>query len=263
MCHYIGDTQNGKKQGKGKLLFSDGSYYEGDFKDDLYTGVGTLHLKEYRYVGEFFNGKKQGKGKIEYFVEKKVYEGEFMDDLPSGFGKEIYENGVIYEGFFVNGKKHNKGKLTLANGGEYIGEFKNDSLEGNGYFKWNETKNYKGQWKENCIDGFGVFTDGDKKYIGYFEKDLKNGLGANYYVNNNVYIVSRWKEDKIEDGIAIVFDREGKEDIVKIQNNIIAKKYTEEEVFNNRIKESVSYLDLKRFYDEKILSGFYCNINFE
>lgn len=263
MCHYIGDTQNGKKQGKGKLLFSDGSYYEGDFKDDLYTGVGTLHLKEYRYVGEFFNGKKQGKGKIEYFAEKKVYEGEFMDDLPSGFGKEIYENGVIYEGFFMNGKKHNKGKLTLANGGEYIGEFKNDSLEGNGYFKWNDTKNYKGQWKDNCIDGFGVFTDGDKKYIGYFKKDLKNGLGANYYVNNNVYIVSRWKEDKIEDGISIVFDREGKEDIVKIQNNIIAIKYTEEEVLNNKIKESVSYLDLKRFYNEKIFSGFYCNINFE
>ena len=115
MCHYIGDTQNGKKQGKGKLLFSDGSYYEGDFKDDLYTGVGTLHLKEYRYVGEFFNGKKQGKGKIEYFAEKKVYEGEFMDDLPSGFGKEIYENGVIYEGFFMNGKKHNKGKTAHNN----------------------------------------------------------------------------------------------------------------------------------------------------
>ena len=244
------------------MLFSDGSYYEGEFKDDLYSGTGTLHLKEYRYVGEFYNGKKQGKGKIEYFAEKKVYEGEFMNDLPSGYGKEIYENGVIYQGFFVNGKKHNKGKLTLANGGEYIGEFNNDCLQGNGYFKWNHTKNYKGQWKNNCIDGFGVFTDRDKKYIGYFEKDLKSGIGANYYVNNNVYIVSRWREDKIEDGIAIVFDGEGKEDIVKIQNNIIAMKYNEEDVSNNRIKDSENYLELKKFYDEKILSGFYCNINF-
>ena len=215
-------------------------------------------------MGEFSQGKKSGKGKIEYFSpEKKIYEGEFVEDYPSGYGKEVYENGVCYEGFFLKGKKNNKGKLTLSNGGQYIGDFKEDILAGNGFFKWSESKNYKGEWKNNCIDGFGVFTDGDKKYIGYYQKDLKNGVGANYYVNNNIYIITKWKDDKIINGIALVYDKEGKEEIVKIENNIIAKKFTQDEVSANKIKNTPDYREIKNFFVEKIQSGFYCNINFD
>ena len=62
---YIGDIIDGKKQGKGKLIFIDGSYYEGNFKDDLFNGKGIYVRNDSIYKGDFLNGKKNGKGKIE------------------------------------------------------------------------------------------------------------------------------------------------------------------------------------------------------
>ena len=41
LWHFMGELQNGKRQGKGKILFLDGGYYEGEFKDDNYHGIVT------------------------------------------------------------------------------------------------------------------------------------------------------------------------------------------------------------------------------
>ena len=64
-AQYIGDIIDGKKQGKGKLIFTDGSYYEGNFKDDLFNGKGIFVRNDCIYKGDFLNGRKHGKGKIE------------------------------------------------------------------------------------------------------------------------------------------------------------------------------------------------------
>ena len=219
LWHFMGEIQNGKRQGKGKILFPDGGYYEGEFKDDNYHGKGTLLVKEYKYTGEFEEGKKKGKGKIEYFnPSKKIYEGSFIDDVQCGYGKELSEDGTYYEGFFANGKKDNKGKLILPNGNVYTGEFNDDVIEGNGEFKWSALKYYKGEWKDNCIDGFGVFTEDDKEYIGYFTKNVKNGIGANYYIDNYIFMVAKWKNDNLCDGLSIVIDKDNKESLVLIKN---------------------------------------------
>jgi hypothetical protein len=34
---------DGVKEGHGKLIYSDGAYYEGDFKNDRMEGKGTLY----------------------------------------------------------------------------------------------------------------------------------------------------------------------------------------------------------------------------
>ena len=164
-------------------------------------------------------GKKKGKGKIEYFnPSKKIYEGSFIDDVQCGYGKELSEDGTYYEGFFANGKKDNKGKLILPNGNVYTGEFNDDVIEGNGEFKWSALKYYKGEWKDNCIDGFGVFTEDDKEYIGYFTKNVKNGIGANYYIDNYIFMVAKWKNDNLCDGLSIVIDKDNKESLMLIKN---------------------------------------------
>lgn len=36
----------GKKHGRGILIFEDGAYYDGDFKDDRMTGKGILYYRE-------------------------------------------------------------------------------------------------------------------------------------------------------------------------------------------------------------------------
>ena len=154
---------------------------------------------------------------MEYFIpEKKIYEGNFIDDVQ--YGKELSEDGTYYEGFFANGKKDNKGKLILPNGNVYTGEFNDDVIEGNGEFKWSALKYYKGEWKDNCIDGFGVFTKDDKEYIGYFTKNVKNGIGANYYIDNYIFMVAKWKNDNLCDGLSIVIDKDNKESLVLIKN---------------------------------------------
>ena len=47
------------------MEFIDGTKYEGDFKNDVYDGIGVLTLKDgKKYEGEFKEGKIKGKGKF-------------------------------------------------------------------------------------------------------------------------------------------------------------------------------------------------------
>ncbi len=40
-AHYEGQYEEGKKHGKGKLVFADGSFYEGDFDNNDIHGRGV------------------------------------------------------------------------------------------------------------------------------------------------------------------------------------------------------------------------------
>ena len=68
---YNGIIIDGKKEGKGKLIYPDGSFYEGNFKNDLFNGKGIFVNNNWIYKGDFLNGKKHGKGKIEINIIKK------------------------------------------------------------------------------------------------------------------------------------------------------------------------------------------------
>mmetsp|Transcript_12319 Transcript_12319/g.26598 ORF Transcript_12319/g.26598 Transcript_12319/m.26598 type:complete len:225 (-) Transcript_12319:778-1452(-) len=83
---YEGPMENGKRQGKGKYTWSNGTIYEGDYVDN----------------------KKHGRGKFT-FPDKSTYEGEFVEDRIEGQGTYVYSNGDIYQGQFLAGKRHGKG----------------------------------------------------------------------------------------------------------------------------------------------------------
>lgn len=243
-----------------KVTYPDGSIYEGEFRNDKFNGNGILITKEFRYEGGFLNGKKNGKGKIEYIAEGQVYEkyeGNFINDYKDGYGIEILENGTCYKGNFSKGKKEGQGRMYLENGCEYIGEFNNDLIEGIGFFKWNKNKTYNGEWKNNCINGMGVFIDNDKKYIGYFINDKKNGIGANYFMIGDMYIVSKWKNDKRENGICLLYNKNREEEIAKIEGGSVQKPMSREDIINSKIEETNMYKELKNFYVENIESGKY------
>ena len=67
--YYFGYWCDDKKNGRGRILYVNGTLYEGDFKNDQYDGFGTLkaHSRGYdevsEYVGGFENGIYHGKGK--------------------------------------------------------------------------------------------------------------------------------------------------------------------------------------------------------
>ena len=106
---YMGEYSSNKKNGKGRLIFSDKSFYEGNFKNDDFDGYGTYKTKKYVYEGQFLSGKKNGDGKITYFLKNSEYEGQFTNDLKDGFGTEKYTDGSTYKGQFKNDLKKEKG----------------------------------------------------------------------------------------------------------------------------------------------------------
>lgn len=70
-----GDCVNGY----GKLVYPNGDYYEGFFK----------------------NGLKHGKGKIDYSKTRTIYFTEFREDKPIGWGCILnYEGDTLNQGFF-------------------------------------------------------------------------------------------------------------------------------------------------------------------
>ena len=58
-----------KRNGKGKTIFSDGDTYEGEWKDNNYHGIGVYkHSDGEVYIGQYVNGKREGLGKFISFI---------------------------------------------------------------------------------------------------------------------------------------------------------------------------------------------------
>lgn len=78
---------------KGVMSMIDGSSYEGCFKNDVYSGFGTLRMIDGTiFSGIFIEGKCPKIGWIE-FEEGDIYEGEVDDFKPEGLGKMTHALG--------------------------------------------------------------------------------------------------------------------------------------------------------------------------
>ena len=62
---YSGElTEEGAMEGLGKLYKEEGSFYVGEFRDDMAEGEGTLILANGNmYQGHFYNNEPNGKGR--------------------------------------------------------------------------------------------------------------------------------------------------------------------------------------------------------
>ena len=58
---YAGEYLNKKKNGKGRLIFSDKSFYEGNFKNDEFEGFGFSEPKNMCMKANFHAEKKMGR----------------------------------------------------------------------------------------------------------------------------------------------------------------------------------------------------------
>ena len=77
---------NGKFEGNGKYIFKDGSYYIGQWKNNLRNGKGIYY---------------HSNGNI-------IYEGDYVNDKREGNGKLAMEHGEYYIGQFKNGLRNGK-----------------------------------------------------------------------------------------------------------------------------------------------------------
>ncbi|WP_354471085.1 AAA family ATPase [Lysinibacillus parviboronicapiens] len=166
-------------------------FYEGQFRNDLMDGYGTLYyeedviapFKELRmqnlqlhqpqYEGDFVHGMKKGKGTQYYPSGFLQYKGDFMWNHMQGAGRLYYApekptaeelaTGITklqYEGYFFEDLKHGKGKVYSRQG----------VLEA------------EGQFKEDAMTGKGTlyYANGQAKYIGELVNGDKHGRGDFY-----------------------------------------------------------------------------------
>ena len=121
---YSGKYKVGKKHGYGTIKYKSGDIYKGEFKSDLFNGIGEYIWNDgLKYNGDWKNGKMNGKGTLTHASGEK-YSGEFKDDKKHGKAYYILPDGTTYEGGYKNDMFHGKGKFTDPMGKIIEGTFK-------------------------------------------------------------------------------------------------------------------------------------------
>ena len=205
-------SPNWEKEIFGIQINPNGSKYVGLFKKGMYEGRGRLIFRKGDYFeGEFKNNKANGFGKY-VNINGEIYIGNWLDDKQEGKGELILKNGCRYIGDFKNGKENGKGKIIWPDSSFYEGDFVNNYFEGYGIYMMRNKKNYIGQWKMGQMNGFGIFNYPDgKSYKGYFEKDKKNGFGI-YSGKNNLRYEGKYKKGK-QYGIGRIINEKGEKQL--------------------------------------------------
>ncbi len=191
---YSGDLVDGKKNGKGTYVYSDGEWYAGEWKDDKWHGKGKFYRAngDVYYDGEWNEGNKHGKGTYIY-SDGSRYKGLWKDDKRHGKGKYYTSKGdLYYEGDWEDDYKTGNGVCYYLNGDKYTGGFVRDSRHGQGIIEFTDGLKYEGTWsygeiesdiclKGECQNGTGILLlkCGDR-LEGMFKKSKIEGEGLRY-----------------------------------------------------------------------------------
>ena len=194
---YIGEYQNNKREGIGKLYIENQIQYEGYWKNDKKEGFGILHLNNIiKYEGEWKDDKKNGYGILtcEYPGKFTQYKGEFKNDFFNGYGK-LESRQLKYEGSWKNNELNGFGIVTTYQGLKYIGELKDSKKTGYGEIYYPNGSSYKGQWKNELREGYGVLYDSNRLlYKGEWKNDLFEGYGI-LYLNEDIFYEGEFKKN--------------------------------------------------------------------
>lgn len=193
---YIGGKKGEKKEGFGKQIWTNDSYYIGEYKDDKANGLGIFITNNNEYKGEFLSDSANGYGIYNYNNNEIIYEGYWDDDVQNRYGIEKWKDGSIYIGQYMSGKKNGIGIYMWLDGTRYEGEFKDNSFHGQGIYYFTEKKIYIGQWSYNKKEGYGEFIMNDKIFIGFYKNDKKNGLGIFFWKNDCKLFMGFYKDGK-------------------------------------------------------------------
>jgi hypothetical protein len=145
---YEGQFKYGQCHGHGKLERPDGFVYQGQFKRGKYHGQGKF-VDAYGDVheGYFKHGKMHGQGETTGYCW--VYTGHYENGLWNGRGKLEYHigdaSGDVYEGLFKDGFG-DQGTYTHSNGDAYEGSFRDKLKKGSGRCTYTDGRVYEGEW---------------------------------------------------------------------------------------------------------------------
>jgi len=162
---------NGKREGFGLRVFTNGARYTGQWVDDKMHGQGQLLQAEGAgYEGIFFNGYRQGLGREQYGNVMGMlficpaghrhpgtgycqYKGDWVRDHWHGDGEYACCDGRLYKGEFAHGKRHGKGTQEYLRDGD-AGDLQRQCVGGRGStYRYNR---YEGNWNEGVREGHGT-----------------------------------------------------------------------------------------------------------
>ena len=85
-----------RREGPGKFVCEDGSYYIGSFENGLFNGKGREYYSngKPRYKGDYVDGKREGKGKY-IWRDGEYYVGHEKNDLRHGKGTQHAPGGGV------------------------------------------------------------------------------------------------------------------------------------------------------------------------
>lgn len=164
--YYKGGFVNGKRAGKGELVWNNGTVYIGNFVDNEMSGSGIM---------KWPNGD--------------VYEGEFKAGKRNGIGKYTSATGSMYKGSWLDGKRCGKGVITHPNGESFDCLWQNDvAVTGKIKLFSSQSCVYHGEIRDGKKDGFGIsyFEDGSIQYEGEWKNNLWWGKGKEYDRNGKL-----------------------------------------------------------------------------
>ncbi|BCD86510.1 hypothetical protein PSm6_29170 [Pseudomonas solani] len=184
---YRGAVVDGLLQGPGRLDYSNGTWFEGTFKDGQPNGRGTWHGPNgVEYQGDFSNGLFDGNGHMTY-GDGTLYEGGFKANQFNGEGT-LSREGMVYSGTFRDDRYHGQGKLTLPDGSSYQGQFKRGEQTGRGVRTDADGSRYSGPFKAGQLDGEGDYQGADGGfYSGGFKGGLFDGKGRYQNAEGSVW----------------------------------------------------------------------------
>jgi hypothetical protein len=163
---YIGEFKGGNLNGFAKKVWPDGSYYEGQWNENVLINGTASFAGEFTYSGEM------------------SYRGEILTNK-----SEKYEKRALLN---LDGK----GKLYTAKGDTLIGDFRNGQINGKGlYLSSNYT--YEGDLKQGLFSGYGIqkYRNGSN-FTGEWVNGRKEGIFSET-TSEGITKKSIWSDDKI------------------------------------------------------------------
>ncbi|MCY3883320.1 MAG: hypothetical protein OXG24_00200 [Gammaproteobacteria bacterium] len=182
-----------------KVVDDDGNVYEGELRDGIKHGEGTMEWVDGRtYEGDFREGKVHGSGTMS-IPNGEVYTGTFDSEVRHGYGKLVLRNGDVYEGSFVSGEMSGKGSLQEEiSGNFYQGMFLEGKRHGEGTQRYKDGRRYVGWFRNDLREGFGELHQSDGSvYRGFFSSDLRHGEGVLDDSNQEKRYFQTWENGEL------------------------------------------------------------------
>ncbi len=192
---HAGLYAKGVRSGDGAFFFGDGRRYLGEWRNDMYDGLGVLFradgsIESYgrwsanNYVGPEKKYDLAGLSPkvrsaavaARNAVLKAEEAARRARDGKAGTRVTSMEPEGRYEGEVdANGTLHGYGVLTWPNGDRHAGHYENGVRSGYGAFYFYEGRRYEGQWTADKYGGWGVLfnTDGSVEDSGRWSENAR------------------------------------------------------------------------------------------